>query len=211
MDVHAWWPHVTSIPVEYAESYFPVRIDRLASRMDSGGAGKHRGGNGVDKVYSFVEPGQVSIHDDRHISQPWGIGGGRAAERSRKILLRKDGTELELPSKFDFLDVEPGDRLLYLTAGGGGWGDPLEREAERVRADVERRFVSVDKARSDYGVVLDEASLTVDEAATAALRDELRDRRVGDGELFDFGDGNGAALGARNEREPAPAPVTSPA
>ena len=209
MDVHAWWPHVTSIPVEYAESYFPVRIDRLASRMDSGGAGTHRGGNGVDKVYSFVESGQVSVHDDRHVSQPWGIGGGRAAERSRKVLLRKDGTELELPSKFDFLDVEPGDRLLYLTAGGGGWGDPLERDAELVRADVERRFVSVEKARSAYGVVLDETSLAVDEPATVALRDELRAGRVGDGELFDFGDGNGAGPAVAGEPEQAPAPVTS--
>ena len=77
MDVHAWWPHVTSIPAEYAESYFPVRIERVASRMDSGGAGEHRGGNGVEKVYGFLEPGEVSIHDDRHVSQPWGIGGGR--------------------------------------------------------------------------------------------------------------------------------------
>jgi 5-oxoprolinase (ATP-hydrolysing) len=188
MDVHAWWPQVTSIPVEYAESYFPLRIDRLASRMDSGGAGRHRGGNGVDKVYSFLEPGHVSIHDDRHVSQPWGIGGGRAAERSRKILVRRDGSEEELPSKFDFLAVEPGDRLVYLTAGGGGWGDPLERDPEQVRLDVIRRFVSIEKARDAYGVVLEDASLAVSETATATLRDQMRAARDPDPELFDFGD-----------------------
>ena len=76
MDVHAWWPAVTSIPVEYAESYYPLRIESLRGRTDSGGAGLHRGGNGVEKMYRFLEPGQVSIHDDRHISRPWGIGGG---------------------------------------------------------------------------------------------------------------------------------------
>ena len=75
----------------------------------------------------------MSIHDDRHISQPWGIGGGRAADGSRKVLLRADGSEEELPAKLDFLVVGPGDRLLYLTAGGGGWGDPLARDPEAVR------------------------------------------------------------------------------
>ena len=87
LDVHAWWPNFTAIPVEYAESYFPVRVERLRGRIDSGGAGKHRGGNGMDKVYLFLEPGEVSVHDDRHRSRPWGIGGGQAAECSRKILL----------------------------------------------------------------------------------------------------------------------------
>jgi N-methylhydantoinase A/oxoprolinase/acetone carboxylase beta subunit/N-methylhydantoinase B/oxoprolinase/acetone carboxylase alpha subunit len=200
MDVHAWWPHVTSIPAEYAESYFPVRIDRVASRIDSGGAGRHRGGNGVDKVYAFLEPGEVSVHDDRHVYQPWGIGGGRAAEGSRKVLIRKDGTREELPSKFDFLAVEPGDRLLYLTAGGGGWGDPLGRPPEEVRLDVLRRFVSVERARSDYGAVIDPDGAGVDEQATAALRVQLSAARGETTELFDFGAARESELAARAAR-----------
>jgi N-methylhydantoinase B len=187
MDVHAWWPHVTSIPVEYAESYFPLRIERLASRADSGGAGKHRGGNGVEKLYLFLEPGEVSIHDDRHVSQPWGINGGQAAQGSHKLLLRRNGSEEELPAKFDFLAVEPGDRLLYLTAGGGGWGDPLERDPEAVRLDVLRGFLSREKAPSAYGVVLDAQTLEVDAARSEALRDELRSRCPGPLPVFDFG------------------------
>ena len=187
MDVHAWWPAVTSIPVEYAESYFPLRIETLGGLIDSGGAGRHRGGNGVEKVYRFLEPGEVSVHDDRHLSRPWGIGGGQAAEGSRKVLLREDGSTLDLPAKFDGLRVEPGDRLLYITAGGGGWMDPLDRQPELVRQDVTRGFVSMAKARRDYGVVLNPQSLAIEMAATAELRRQLRAERPAELPVFDFG------------------------
>jgi 5-oxoprolinase (ATP-hydrolysing) len=187
MDVHAWWPAVTSIPVEYTESYFPLRIESLRARIDSGGAGKHRGGNGVEKVYVFLEPGQVSIHDDRHISKPWGIAGGRAAEGSRKLLVRNDGTRQELPAKFDGLEVVPGDKLVYITAGGGGWMDPLDRPSDAVQEDVIRGFVSVQRAQDAYGVVIDPTSLTVESEATARLRAEARSRRPATTPVFDFG------------------------
>ena len=186
-DVHAWWPNFTTVPVEYAESYFPVRVERIRGRIDSGGAGKHRGGNGLEKVYAFLEPGDVSIHDDRVRSRPWGIGGGHAAEGSSKTLLRRDGTTQELPPKFDGLRVEPGDRLLYITAGGGGWGDPLEREPQRVLSDVRRGFLSEHKAREAYGVVLARDGAEVDRDATDELRRKLRDERPVPLPVFDFG------------------------
>lgn len=186
MDVHAWWPHVTSIPVEYAESYYPIRIERLKGHVDSGGAGRHRGGNGVEKLYTFLAPGQVSIHDDRWRSHPWGIGGGGAASCSRKLLIHRDGTETELPSKVDFIDVEAGDQLLYITAGGGGWLDPLSRPAEQVRRDVRRGFVSRHHARDCYGVALDEA-LNIDPGATAVLRERLGAGRPWPPPVFDRG------------------------
>jgi 5-oxoprolinase (ATP-hydrolysing) len=187
MDVHAWWPAVTSIPVEYAESYFPLRVERLKGRIDSGGAGEHRGGNGVEKLYRFLEPGEVSVHDDRHISQPWGINGGHAANGSAKILIRRDGGKEELPAKFDALRVEPGDGLLFVTGGGGGWGDPLARDPDAVRFDVLRGFVSLEKARSTYGVVLEPESSAVDAQATDSARAELRSQRPETLARFDFG------------------------
>jgi N-methylhydantoinase B len=194
-DVHAWWPNFTSIPVEYAENYFPLRISRLRARRDSGGAGLHRGGNGLEKVYTFLAAGEVSIHDDRTRSRPWGIGGGEAAEPSRKVLLRSDGKEVEVPSKVDALCVEAGDRLLYLTAGGGGWGDPLLRDPDRVRADVVRDLVSREKARASYGVVLG-ADGSVDVRETETLREELRAQRPAALPTFDFGPEH-AATGMR--------------
>lgn len=185
MDGHSWWPLFTNIPTEYLESYYPIRIERYTSIMDSGGAGFHRGGNGIEKIYTFLEPGEISIHDDRWLTPPWGNVGGKPGSRSSKLLIRTDGTRQVLPSKCDQIAVEPGDQLVYRTAGGGGWKDPLTRPPEAVQRDVRYGLVSREKALNDYGVVLRD-DLTIDEAATEAQRNELA---VARGEIkgFDFG------------------------
>ena len=97
MDGHSWWPLFTNIPTEYLESYCPLRVDRYSSVIDSGGAGLHRGGNGIDKWYTFLEPGEIAIHDDRWLTPPWGILGGKPGMRSTKILVHTDGPELFFP------------------------------------------------------------------------------------------------------------------
>ena len=124
MDGHSWWPLFENIPSEYLESYYPMIIEGYASLPDTGGAGRHRGGNGVEKVYRLLEPGEISIHDDRHRSQPWGILGGRPGGVSEKWLIRADGRRTPLESKVDNVQVAPGDRIVFRTAGGGGWGRP---------------------------------------------------------------------------------------
>ena len=177
MDGHSWWPLFTNIPTEYLENFCPMRVDRYASVIDSGGAGLHRGGNGIDKWYTFLEPGEVAIHDDRWLTPPWGILGGKPGMRSTKILVKADGTRMVLPSKCDQVKVEPGDQLIFQTAGGGGWGDPLQRDAEKVRIDVARELISLDKARRKYGVVIDAKTLQVDEAKTRALREKSAKER----------------------------------
>lgn len=186
MDGHSWFPETETIPAEYLEAYYPLRVEYHRSRMDSGGAGLHRGGNGIEKLYTFLAKGEISIQDDRTQTQPWGINGGRSGTCSYKTLIKADGTEVDLPSKIDFVEVEPGDRLFFVNAGAGGWGNPLERPYERVRKDVLGRLVSVEKARSDYGVVFDPETFLVDVAASDLLREEIR---VAWGELpvFDFG------------------------
>ncbi len=173
MDGHSWWPLFENIPTEYLEAYYPVRVDGYTTVKDSGGAGFHRGGNGIEKRYRYLEPGEVSIHDDRWLTYPWGILGGKPGQRSEKILKRADGSEERLPSKCDEVQVQPGDVLVYRTAGGGGWKDPLDRPMENVEADVAKGLVSAEKARADYGVVIGDAE------ATAKLRDELREARGG--------------------------------
>jgi N-methylhydantoinase B len=199
MDGHSWWPLFQNIPTEYLEAYYPVRIDGYVSITDSGGAGFHRGGNGLEKRYVFLEPGEVSIHDDRWLTYPWGILGGKPGMRSEKILVRADGTEQRLPAKCDEVKVQPGDTLVYRTAGGGGWKDPLERPIEKVEADVAKGLVSREKAERDYGVVVG------DSAATEKLRKRLAADR-GEVKDFDFG----PTLDELLERAPAETGLEAP-
>jgi N-methylhydantoinase B len=204
MDGHSWWPLFENIPTEYLEAYYPLRVDGYTTVTDSGGAGFHRGGNGVEKRYVYLEPGQVSIHDDRWLTRPWGVLGGEPGERSTKLLRRADGTEEVLPAKCDEVQVQPGDMLVYRTAGGGGWKDRLDRPAQAVARDVAFGLVSREKALRAYGVALrDDGS--VDDDATAAERDRQRTER-GPAKDFDFGPPLEAALAACEEETGLPAP-----
>jgi N-methylhydantoinase B len=187
LDGHSWWPLFQNIPSEYLETYYPMLVDGYTTIIDSGGAGKHRGGNGVEKVFYFLESGEISIHDDRFDTQPWGILGGRPAACSEKWLVRKDGSREALPSKIDNVRVGSGDRVIFRTAGGGGWGDPLERDPIRTRNDVARKLMSAAKAREEYGVVLTGDGLEVDRKATEELRVSMRRNRKAP-KLFDFGE-----------------------
>jgi N-methylhydantoinase B len=170
-DGHSLWPAFTNVPNEFLESYFPLRIAKYESIADSGGPGFFRGGNGVSIVYEFLEDGEISIHDDRWLTYPWGVNGGIPGGRSTKLLERIDGTRQWLPSKCDRVKVSEGDRLNFNTWGGGGCGDPLKRPAEKVALDVRRGLVTVEGARR-YGVVV-RPDFSLDEAATEVSRQKI--------------------------------------
>ncbi|MFG5382710.1 hydantoinase B/oxoprolinase family protein [Yoonia sp. R2-816] len=182
-DGHSMWPAFTNVPNEFLEAYFPLRIREYATIPDSGGAGKHRGGNGITIAYETLEKGEVSIHDDRWLTYPWGVNGGEPGLRSTKRLVRADGTEENIPSKCDRVEVNRGDILYFNTWGGGGWGNPLERDPEVVLADVKRGLVTVDGAKR-YGVVV--KSGVVDAKATDKLRKDVAAKQ-GEPELFNRG------------------------
>jgi N-methylhydantoinase B len=204
-DGHSLWPGFTNVPNEFIEAYFPLRVETYATIPDSGGAGLHRGGNGLSVGYRFLNDGQIAIHDDRWLTYPWGVNGGAPGQRSTKILQRADGSEETLPAKCEGIEVKKGDILYFNTWGGGGWGDPLKRDPQLIVDDVNRSLVTVDGAKA-YGVVLND-DLSVDEAATTALRSDMAETR-GDVSLFDFG-GDIADIKARSMQETKlPAPQT---
>lgn len=186
LDGHAWWPLFSATPIEYIENYYPVLVEGYRPIKDSGGAGLHRGGAGIEKIYHLLESGEVSIHDDREVVPPWGINGGLYGGTSSKWLVREGESEPErIPSKIDDLPVSAGDRVIYRTAGSGGWGDPLERDPAKVAQDVANGLTSTEKAERDYAVVLTEAG-EVDAQTTASLR-ETRLAERGAPEPFSFG------------------------
>jgi N-methylhydantoinase B len=205
-DGHSLWPKFMNVPNEFIESYFPVRIECYETVPDSGGAGFHRGGNGMLVGYRFLAPGQISVHDDRWLTYPWGVGNGLPGARSVKFLQRADGSRELLPSKCDRVKVQKGDLLHFQTWGGGGWGDPLTRDSALVAVDVDRGLVTRGGAKR-YGVVLDE-NLRVDVKATQALREEMA-RKRGPSRMFDFG-GSIEELKARCKEETGFDPPVSP-
>jgi N-methylhydantoinase B len=183
-DGHSLWPGFTNVPNEFIEAYFPLRIVKYEPIADSGGAGLHRGGNGLSVAYEFLVDGDIAIHDDRWLTYPWGVRGGDPGMRSTKRIARADGTEEWLPAKCDGVSVKEGDVLYFNTWGGGGWGNPLERDADLVAFDVRRGIVSHDGAKR-YGVVLG-ADGSVDSSATEKLRADMEANKVDTG-LFSRG------------------------
>jgi len=183
-DGHSLWPGFTNVPNEFLERYFPLRIERYEALPDSGGAGKFRGGNGIHMTYRFLAAGTVSIHDDRWFTYPWGVNGGKPGTRARKIHETADGTQTVVANKLDSLHVDEGDQLHFITWGGGGWGDPLERDPALVAKEIRQGLVSAAGAKT-YGVVAD-ADGTLDEAATENLRATMR-AAANENALFDRG------------------------
>lgn len=204
-DGHSLWPNFTNVPNEFLERYFPLIIERYETVADSGGAGLHRGGNGIVISYRFLADGDIAIHDDRWFVPPWGVNGGAPGARARKILERPDGTKTVVPNKAEDIKVKGGDILHFVTWGGGGWGDPLARDPKLVAKEVVQGLATPDGARA-YGVVVDACGV-IDDAATRALRDEMRESRPAPLPVFNFG----ASIQSLRERCQAetglPAPI----
>lgn len=184
-------PESKNMPGEFAETFYPVRIERLGLRTDSGGAGKFRGGLGYCKDIRILVDATMMIHSDRALLQPWGVSGGQAGLGSLWILNPDTPEERIIPGKSDGVPVKAGDVLRVLSPGGGGWGDPLERDPAAVCEDVRRNLVSTEAAAETYGVIFQPTDdiyvLAVDEAATAAKREALLESRA-ELPMFDRGD-----------------------
>ncbi|SEP14186.1 Hydantoinase B/oxoprolinase [Halogranum amylolyticum] len=185
LDGHSWWPLFRTVPAEYQEAYYPLTIDEYSTRADTGGSGEFRGGHGITKVFTFEEDGAITFQDDRAHTYPWGVDGGKHAETSEKRLIRADGSEEHLLSKVENVAVAAGDKLVFSTAGGGGLGDPLDRDPDVVAREMKRGLVSESAAETKYGVVIADDG-TVDESATADRRSEIRETRD-ELDQFDYG------------------------
>jgi len=138
-------------PVEVVESRNPhIRIVRYALRTDSGGAGRYRGGLGIERVYRFDAPAFGTFTLERSVTPPWGVLGGKDGAVNALEITDAEGRTRSI-RKVTRQRLAAGDMLRVLTGGGGGFGPPAERDPEAVRRDVDEGYVSAEAARQDYG------------------------------------------------------------
>lgn len=170
--MHLTEPGCQNNPVEVLETKAPLLIESYGLRRDSGGPGKHRGGLGVQRTYRFLAPASAITLVKKTRTKPWGLAGGREGDPCHVIL--RPGTDRERRVGAVYEAMDAGEVLVNCSGGGGGWGDPLERDPQKVLEDVRNDYVSLESAQRDYGVVIDTATWTVDEEATRKLRAQLR-------------------------------------
>jgi N-methylhydantoinase B len=159
--------------IEGIELKCPVLVEGRRLRTDSCGAGKYRGGLGIDMQVRNLVEGRWNFEQARRRNcPPWGLWGGKPGEAG-SYLLRLPGENEFKPMVGAHIPVPVKAEAIVRTGGGGGWGDPLERDPARVRADVLEELVSPRAAREEYGVILRD-DLTLDETATQRERERLR-------------------------------------
>ena len=171
--------NMASQSVEVCEAENPIEILAYEFLADRAGAGKFRGGVPYRRDYRLLESEAVlQVRSDRATFRPYGLYGGNPGAASRNFLNPDTCTE-RLNSKLTMI-MRSGDIFRHELAGGGGWGDPLERDPERVLLDVRNELLSPGRARQDYGVEIDTGTWTIDHERTERLRAAIRTSRTGE-------------------------------
>lgn len=181
-------PNSRNLPAEFSETRYPILVERLALKRDSGGPGYRRGGLGYDKHIRTLDTSRLISNADRSILGCCGVNGGKAGGSYRVSVCTDAGDETVHPGMCDTVKVPPRHVVRVITSGGGGWGDPLRREVELVVYDLQCGLISAESARDDYGVeVLREGrKWRADLPATEARRARLAAER-GKLSMFDRG------------------------
>ena len=152
-----------NFPMEFVEHEFPVRILSYAIHQDSGGAGKFRGGCGVVRDVQVLAPHVVLGTRMNNVkSQSWGVKGGKAGKAGCFIVNPGTAHARSVAPFGDNVELHAGDILRVMTSGGGGWGNPAERDPLQVLQDVKDGFVSLDSARNEYGVMIEAETWKID-------------------------------------------------
>jgi N-methylhydantoinase B len=182
------YANMASQPIEVTESEQPLQITAYEFIQDAMGAGKYRGGAPFRREYKLLtEEAVLQVRSDRRAFRPFGLYGGGPGRPSMNYL-NPDRNPAPLPSKLT-MTMKKGDLFRHEVAGGGGWGDPLERDPALVLRDVLNDFVSERAARADYGIALSGTPLAVDAAATTALRQQMRaERRWHEPPVYNWGE-----------------------
>lgn len=177
----ALWSNYSNTPCEVIENEKPFRIESYTFVPDTGGPGKYRGGLAIIKEYRcLVDNITCQFRVDRARFPAWGVQGGKPGTLAEAYLTTADGKRRRL--KKEIFVLNKGDLITCILPGAGGWGNPYDRETGRVLRDVEKEIVSIEKAESEYGVIINSQTMQVDFEATQKLREEAlknTDKRQG--------------------------------
>lgn len=169
-----------NMPAETAELLFPVAYEAFELRQDSAGAGQYRGGLGAIFKVRYLADGELSMETARTLEGSPGVGGGLHSDVQRQSKIYADGREEVIGGYAadgtwhnPLLQAHPfayGETFKFESTGGGGWGEPMDRDIEAVYEDVLDEYISPGRAREIYGVVVDPQTMDLDRAATETLR-----------------------------------------
>ena len=143
---------VRNVPIEIQETNFPFIVDEFGLRPDSGGVGRHRGGLGAIITYRCLQKTLANINLERIVDPPWGIVGGGLGQPNVAIIRRTDGSERRATKETN-IQLEEGDRVTFLTAGGGGFGSAGDRDRAAIEDDLREGLVTPEAAARDYGYI----------------------------------------------------------
>ncbi len=186
----------SNVSAEILERWYPQMFTHVEAVVDSCGDGKFRGGFAIQRNYTVTAPMSLTIHGDRGEVTPPGLGGGTNGGANRLVLNLGRSDERELGLFAHQVALKAGDHITFLSNGGGGYANPLDRDPESVLSDVMDEFISLEKARDVYGVVIkviDKEALLyeIDQKATEKMRGELGKKRLpvglGPGQVHPFG------------------------
>lgn len=183
-------PNSRNQPAEFTETRFPILVEKLGLWTDSGGAGIYRGGLGYEKEYRVLVDCSTIVTADRVRLGCYGVNGGKAGQPFG-VYVDAEGSNEKLGGLVDNVPIKAGELLRVRTTGGGGWGDPLDRDVAHVLHDVMQGKVSVEGAQNDYGVVIvsGENGPALDDSETESLRKKMRAARTEPLDMIDRGPG----------------------
>ena len=170
--------NMANTPIESIEADQPLLVEKYGLVPDTGGAGKYRGGLGMERQFRILaDEATFQLRSDRHDFLPYGVEGGKPGTPTRNYL-NPDTENREIPGKH-LTTLKKGDVYRLIQAGAGGYGDPLDRDVYAVLEDVQQEKLTPDYVRREYGVVIDPTSLELDLTATENLRSGMRSERGG--------------------------------
>jgi len=168
--IHTHMTNTMNTPVEAIETIYPIRFLKYELRENSGGAGKWRGGVGLERSWMLLaSSATLSLLAERTKISPWGLYGGKSGAKGEYYIIKPNGKRIKLKSKCT-VKIEKGDIFVVKTPGGGGYGNPMEREPKLVLHDVLNALVPLEAAKKDYGVTIDPVTMKINQKSTQLVK-----------------------------------------